>query len=77
VDIDSFSDAAPEVRKEAVLVTAAEAPVVAEAPTTAETIVATEVPAADVSLPTRTRDEASPEFTKKLELTVERGKDPV
>jgi hypothetical protein len=59
VDIDSFSDAAPEVRKEAVLVTAAEAPVAVEPPAAAETIVALEVPSADVSLPTRTRDEAS------------------
>jgi hypothetical protein len=72
VDIDSFSDAAPEVRKEAVLVVAAEVPVAAiEAPAAAE------APAADVSLPTRSRDEASPEFTKELELTVEREKDPV
>jgi hypothetical protein len=83
VDIDSFSDATPEVRKEAVLVIAAEAPVavetlaVVEAPATAETITAVEVPAADVSLPTRSRDEASAEFTKELELTVQRGKDPV
>jgi hypothetical protein len=72
VDIDSFSDAAPEVRKEAVLIVAAEVPVAAiEAPAAAE------APAADVSLPTRSRDEASPEFTKELELTVEREKDPV
>jgi hypothetical protein len=78
VDIDSFSDAAPEVRKEAVLVIAAEAPVAAvEAPAAAETIAAIEAPAADVSLPTRSRDEASPEFTKELELTAQRGKDPV
>jgi hypothetical protein len=77
VDIDSFSDAAPEVRKEAVLVIAAEAPVAAEVPAAAETIATVEVPAADVSLPTRTRDEASPEFTKKLELTIQRGEDPV
>jgi hypothetical protein len=83
MDIDSFSDAAPEVRKEVVLVIAAEAPVVAgtlaavEVPSAAETIAAVEVPAADVSLPARTRDEASPEFTKELELTVQRGKDPV
>jgi hypothetical protein len=76
VDIDSFSDAAPEVCKEVVLVTAAEAPIAAEAPAAAETIVAVEVPSADVSLPTRTRDEASPEFTKELELTVQRGEDP-
>jgi hypothetical protein len=83
VDIDSFSDAAPEVRKEAVLVIAAEAPVAAEAPAATETIAsveapaAAEAPAADVSLPTRSRDEASPEVTKELELTVQRGKDPV
>jgi hypothetical protein len=74
VDIDSFSDAAPEVRKEAVPVTAAEAPVAAEGPAAVKTIVAVEVPAADVSLPTRTREEASPEFTKELELTVQRGR---
>jgi hypothetical protein len=83
VDIDSFSDAAPDVRKEAVLVIAAEAPVAAEAPATAETPAAVEAPAAaeapaaDASLPTRSRDEASPEFTKELELTVQTGKDPV
>jgi hypothetical protein len=80
VDIDSFSDAAPEVRKEAVLVIAAEAPVAAEAPAAAETLAAVEAPAAaeapttDVSLPTRSRDEASPELTKELELTVQRGR---
>jgi hypothetical protein len=64
VDIDSFSDAAPEVRKDAVL------DVVADAPVAAAT-------AADVSLPVHSRDEASPEFTKELELTVHRGEDPV
>jgi hypothetical protein len=68
VDIDSFSNAAPEVRKDAVLDIAAEAPVAAEAPAAA---------AADVSLPIHSRDEASPEFTKELELTVHRGEDPV
>jgi hypothetical protein len=56
VDIDSFSDAAPEVRKDAVPDAVAEAPVAATA--------------ADVSLPVHSRDEASPEFTKDLELTV-------
>jgi hypothetical protein len=74
VDIDSFSDAAPEVRKEAVLVVAAETTVVAEAIASAEAPAAVEAPAADVSLPTRSRDEASPEFTKELELTVQRGR---
>jgi hypothetical protein len=68
VDIDSFSNAAPEVRKDVVLDIAAEAPVAAEAPAAA---------AADVSLPIHSRDEASPEFTKELELTVHRGEDPV
>jgi hypothetical protein len=79
VDIDSFSDAAPEVRKEVVLVIAAEAPVAADVPTAAETPAAVEAPAAaaDVSLPIRSRDEASPQFTKELELTVHRGEDPV
>jgi hypothetical protein len=64
VDIDSFSDAAPEVRKDVVL------DVVAEAPVAAAT-------AADVSLPVQSRDEASLEFTKDLELTIHRGEDPV
>jgi hypothetical protein len=77
VDIDSFSDAAPEVRKEAVLVIAAEAPVAAGTLAAVEVPAAAEAPAADVSLPTRSRDEASPEFTKELELTVQREKDPV
>jgi hypothetical protein len=83
VDIDSFSDAALEVRKEAVLVIAAEALAAVEAPAAAETFAAVEAPTAaeapavDVSLPTCSRDEASPEFTKELELTVQRGKDSV
>jgi hypothetical protein len=63
VDIDSFSDAAPEVRKDVVPDAAVEAPVAATA--------------VDVSLPVHSRDEASPEFTKELELTVHRGEDPV
>jgi hypothetical protein len=63
VDIDSFSDADPEVWKDVVPDTAAEAPVAATA--------------ANVSLPVHPRDEASPEFTNELELTVHRGEDPV
>jgi hypothetical protein len=63
VDIYSFSDAAPEVRKDVVPDAAAEAPIAATA--------------ADVSLPVHPRDEASPEFTKELKLTVHRGEDPV
>jgi hypothetical protein len=73
VDIDSYSDVAPEVRKDAILDIAVEAPVAAEAPATAEAPAAT----ADVSLPIHSRDEASPKFTKELELTVHRGEDPV
>jgi hypothetical protein len=70
VDIDSFSDAAPEVRKEAVLA------VVAETTVAAEVTAPVEAPAVDVSLSTRSRDEASPEFTKELDLTIQRGEDP-
>jgi hypothetical protein len=73
VDVDSFSDAAPEVRKEAVPATAA-AETTVEAEVTAPA--AAEAPAADISLPTRSRDEASPEFAKELELTVQRGENP-
>jgi hypothetical protein len=70
MDIDSFSDAAPEVRKEAVLVAAADTTVAAEVTAPVE------APAtADVPLPTSSRDEASPEFTKELELTIQRGED--
>jgi hypothetical protein len=76
VDIDSFSDAAPEVRKDVVLDIAAEAPVADEAPIAAEAPVVAAA-AVDVSLPIHSRDEASPEFTKELELTVHRGEDPV
>jgi hypothetical protein len=52
VDIDSLSDAAPEVQKE--VISAA----------VADTI---------VPQPVRPQDEASPEFTKELELTIHRG----
>jgi hypothetical protein len=63
VDIHSFSDAAPKVWKDVVPDTAAEPPVTATA--------------AVVSQPVHPRDEATPEFTKELELTVHRGEDPV
>jgi hypothetical protein len=63
VDIDSFSDAAPEVRKNVVPDATAEPPVTATA--------------AAVSQSVHPRDEASPEFTKELELTIHRGEDPV
>jgi hypothetical protein len=63
VVIDSFSDAAPEVRKDVVPEAAAEPPVTATA--------------AAVSQSVHPSDEASPEFTKDLELTVHRGGDPI
>jgi hypothetical protein len=68
VDIDSFSDAAPEVRKEAALAVAAETTVAAEVTAPVEAPAAVEV-----SLSARSRDEASSEFTKELELTIQRG----
>jgi hypothetical protein len=73
VDVDSFSDAAPEVRKESVPVAAAEATAEAEVTVPAEAPVVAEASAADISQPARSRDEASPEFAKELELTVQRG----
>jgi hypothetical protein len=63
VDIDFFSDAAPEVQKEVVSAAAVEPPAA-----TIDTI---------VSQPVRLRDEASPKFTKELELTIHRGENPV
>jgi hypothetical protein len=63
VDIDSFSDAAPEIQKEVVSAVAAE-PHAA----TLDTI---------ISQPVRLQDESSPEFTKELELTVHRGENPI
>jgi hypothetical protein len=41
-----------------------------------EAPVAAEASAADVSQPALSRDEASPEFAKELELTVQRGENP-
>jgi hypothetical protein len=76
VDIDSFSDAAPEVRKEAVPAAAAETPVDVEVTVPAQAPAAAEAPTADISLSTLSRDEASPEFTKELELTIQKGEDP-
>jgi hypothetical protein len=63
VDIDSFSDVAPEVQKEVVSAAAAEPPAA-----TIDTI---------VSHPVLPQDEASPEFTKEIELIIHRGENPV
>jgi hypothetical protein len=68
VDVDSFSDAAPEVRKEV-------APDAADEATAEDKIIfPAEAPAAaEISQAACSRDEASPEFAKELELTVQRG----
>jgi hypothetical protein len=63
VDIGSFSDVVTEVQKEDVSTATTEAPIAA-----AETMVPQSV---------HHREEASPEFTKELELTIHRGDDPV
>jgi hypothetical protein len=63
MDIDSFSDAAPEFQKEVISGTAAKPPAA-----TTDTV---------VSQPAGPQDEASPEFTKELELTIHRGDNPV
>jgi hypothetical protein len=63
VDIDSFSDPAPEVQKEVIIDAAAEPPVA-----TTDTVVPQSV---------HPHDEASSEFTQELELTIHRGEDPV
>jgi hypothetical protein len=74
VDVDSFSDAAPEVRKETVPAAADESTIAADVTAPTEAPVAAETSAADVSQPALSRDEASPEFAKELELTVQRGR---
>jgi hypothetical protein len=53
VDIDSFSDAAPEVHKEVVLAVSAETSVAAEVTAPVEAPAAAEAPATDVPLSTR------------------------
>jgi hypothetical protein len=63
VDIDSFSDAAPEVQKEVVPDAAAETPVTSTVAAVPQSV--------------HPHDEASPEFTKELELTIHRGEDPI
>jgi hypothetical protein len=72
VDVDSFSDAAPEVQKETAAaaaeksIVAADVAVPTESPAVAEAPVA-EVPAAD---------QASSKFAQDLELTIQRGDNP-
>jgi hypothetical protein len=68
VDVDSFSDAAPEVRKEAEPAAADESTVAADVTAPSESPAAAEAPAAEAPA----ADQASSEFTKELELTIQR-----
>jgi hypothetical protein len=63
VDIDSFSDAASEVQKE----------IIPDA--TAELLIATN----DTAVPqsAHPQEEASPEFARDLDLTVQKGDEPI
>jgi hypothetical protein len=76
VDVDSFSDAAPEVDKETVPAAADESVIAADVAAPPKAPVAAEASAADVSQPALSRDEVSPEFAQELELTVQRGASP-
>jgi hypothetical protein len=70
VDVDSFSDAAPEVHKEAEPAAADESIVAADVTAPSESPAAAEAPAAEAPA----ADQASSEFTKELELTIQRGR---
>jgi hypothetical protein len=63
VDIDSFSNVAPKIQKEVVSTVATEAPAAA----------------VDAAIPqsSHPQEEASPEFTRDLDLTVQKGDEPI
>jgi hypothetical protein len=63
VDIDSFSDVAPEIQKEVVSAVATEAPAAAM-----DTVVPQSA---------HPQEEASPEFTRDLDLTIHKGNEPI
>jgi hypothetical protein len=76
VDVDSFSDAAPEVRKETVPAASDEPTIAADVTAPAE-VPAAQAPAAKaLAAEAPAADQASSEFTKELELTIQRGEDP-
>jgi hypothetical protein len=68
VDIDSFSDVAPEVRQEASPAAAEKSTVDAETIAHAESPAAAEIPAADVTA----TDQVSSDFARDLERTIQR-----
>jgi hypothetical protein len=72
VDIDSFSDAAPEVRKETSPAVAEKSVVAAEVVVRTESPAAAEAPVAEIPA----ADQASSEFAQDLELTIQRGDNP-
>jgi hypothetical protein len=72
VDVDSFSDAAPEVQKETAPAAAEESIVAADAAVPTESPAAAEAPVAEVPA----AGQASSEFAQDLELTIQRGDNP-
>jgi hypothetical protein len=72
VDVDSFSDGAPEACKETVPAAADESSIAADVAALSESAAAAEAPTAEAPAAGR----ASSEFTKELELTIQRGEDP-
>jgi hypothetical protein len=80
VDVDSFSDATLEVRKETVPAAADEstiaAGVTAPAEVPAAEAPAVEAPAAEAPAAEAPAADQASEFTKELELTIQRGEDP-
>jgi hypothetical protein len=72
VDVDSFSDVAPEVRKETSPAVAEKSVVAADVAVPPKSPVAAEAPVAEVSA----AEQASSEFTQDLELTIQRGDNP-
>jgi hypothetical protein len=77
VDVDSFSDAAPEVQKETVPATVEKSVVAADVTAPAKSPAASEAPAAGVpAAEIPVADRASSEFAQDLELTVQQGDNP-
>jgi hypothetical protein len=69
VDIDSFSDVAPEVRRETSPAIAEKSVIAAEVVARTESPAATETPVAEVPA----ADQVSSEFAQDLERTIQRG----
>jgi hypothetical protein len=72
VDVDSFSDGAPEVRKETVPAAANESIIAADVAALSKSTAGAEAPAAEAPA----AGQASSEFTKELELNIQRGEAP-